>query len=247
MVKLSPRLSKIFDLIPNSECLADIGCDHGYLSIAVAEAGKANRVVAMDVNKGPLESAKENVLAAGFSKIIELRLSDGLKMLSDSEAEVICICGMGGLLMKRIIDADINKAKNAKCLILEPQSEYMEFRKFLLENHFVIDDEDITTEENKIYPIIKVHFDPAYDTQMSDVELKYGPVLLEKWPSLLEKQLQKSKGEFMDIKSNLQSKITDLNKATPILERIDQLDYELKLIDEAYERFGGKFNGKDNH
>ena len=37
--------------------LADIGTDHGYIPIALVQAGKVPRAIAMDINKGPLERA----------------------------------------------------------------------------------------------------------------------------------------------------------------------------------------------
>lgn len=240
MIKLSPRLQLVFDLIPKCGVFADIGCDHGYLSIAVAQAQKADKIIAMDINKGPLMSAQENVEAEGLSEIIELRLSDGIRKLAENEANVICICGMGGVLMKRIIETDLVKAKNADCLILEPQSEYMEFRRFLVENGFLIEDEAITSEENKYYPIIKATYDPDNVKFLSDVELKYGPCLLEKKPDLLFAQLEKSKKEFSEIRDSLKGKISDTNKAIPMQKRIDELEYEISLIDQAYHLLGGR-------
>ena len=95
-------------MIPECSTVADVGCDHGYLSIALLENKRAQKVIAMDVNKGPLSKAKENVTSAGFESDCELRLSDGLKALSHSEAEVICICGMVGALIGRFV-IDENK------------------------------------------------------------------------------------------------------------------------------------------
>ncbi|MBR4706588.1 MAG: SAM-dependent methyltransferase, partial [Pseudobutyrivibrio sp.] len=105
MIKLSDRLQIVYDMVPKCDSVADVGCDHGYLTIALLENNKAKTAVAMDVNKGPLQSAKANVTSAGFGKQTDFRLSNGLEKLSTSEADVICICGMGGALIKRILDA----------------------------------------------------------------------------------------------------------------------------------------------
>ena len=63
---LGKRLSKVASLILPAETLADVGCDHGYLSIYLVEKALCRRVIAMDVNKGPLQKARENVRKYGY-------------------------------------------------------------------------------------------------------------------------------------------------------------------------------------
>ena len=41
--------------------VADVGTDHGYLAVACIEEKVATQVIAIDVNQGPLESAKRFV------------------------------------------------------------------------------------------------------------------------------------------------------------------------------------------
>ena len=89
------------DMVSTGGVVADIGCDHGYLSIYLLESGKKDRAIAMDVRPGPLSSAEENIRLAGLSDSIELRLSDGLEKLSIGEADTVVIAGMGGPLMER--------------------------------------------------------------------------------------------------------------------------------------------------
>lgn len=247
MLKLSSRLQKIYDFIPKCRILADIGCDHGYLSIAVAQSELADKIIAMDINKGPLESANANVTQMGLNSKIELRLSDGMRKLELDEVDVVCVCGMGGLLMKRIIETDLQKAKNATCLILEPQSEMMEFRRFLLDNKFIIDDEEIATEENKFYPIIRAHYDAESAYELTEVQLKYGPCLLKKAPELLVEYLNKSKLEYSEIITNLKGKIETSKKSEALQKRINELEYEIKLINEAFELLGGYSYGKGDN
>lgn len=235
MVKLSTRLKIVYDMIDNCGCIADIGCDHGYLSIAIAQGQKADRVIAMDVNRGPLDAAKANVTASGLSDVIELRLSDGMKKLSVGEAAGICICGMGGLLMKRIVDAGLDCAKEAKYLILEPQSEYLELRSYLYNEGFCFDLEDIVIEENKTYPIMKVHYEPNDEKRehLNGLQLKFGPRLLESKPELFIKYLDKQEAELSEIKGKLVEKMQENATNVPINARIEQLTSELELIKEA--------------
>ena len=80
-MELSNRLQAVADLLDCHEAIADIGCDHGFVSIYLIESKKASKVLAMDVNKGPLERAKEHVEEKRLSTYIETRLSDGAKAL----------------------------------------------------------------------------------------------------------------------------------------------------------------------
>ncbi|MBP6890122.1 MAG: tRNA (adenine(22)-N(1))-methyltransferase TrmK, partial [Veillonella sp.] len=56
-MKLSKRLAAAYDMVPNARCIADVGTDHGYLAAALLQGGKADYVIAIDVNKGPLATA----------------------------------------------------------------------------------------------------------------------------------------------------------------------------------------------
>jgi tRNA (adenine22-N1)-methyltransferase len=229
MIKLSPRLQIVYDMISSCDTVADVGCDHGYLSIALLENKVSKKVIAMDVNKGPLAKARENIQAAGFTDSSDLRLSDGLAKLDEGEANVICICGMGGALIGRIIRAGINVAKSADYLIIEPQSEYYELRSFLMEQGFVIDDEDLTTEENKIYPIIKLHYECDEESRIaySKAQLIYGPKVLEKKPQLLQRLLDKNESEYSSILNKLEA---GGNSSSAIEARCSELKEELEII-----------------
>ena len=109
--------------------VADIGCDHGYVSIYLVESGIASRAIAMDVRKGPLSGAASNIHDYGLSDYITTRLSDGLKALEPGEADAIIIEGMGGKRMMRILEEGNPAALGACFGVLQPQSDLDEFRK----------------------------------------------------------------------------------------------------------------------
>ena len=245
MIRLSPRLQIIYDMVPGCNTVADVGCDHGYLTIALLEGRIAANAIAMDVNKGPLESAKSNVSQAGFADEVQFRLSNGLAKLTPDEADVICICGMGGALIQRILDAGLPVAKTAKALILEPQSEYKSLRQFLSTNHFSILDEELCTEEGKIYPIMKVSYTPETTIELSEAELEYGPVIIEKSPELLGTLLAKNKNEYTSILEKL-NKQQDLKSDSPILKRKEELSNKLDIIRQLALKME-EGHGKSNH
>lgn len=60
-MKLTERLEKVAALVPPSTSMADIGTDHGYLPLALLEAGKVERAIACDINEGPLQRARDHI------------------------------------------------------------------------------------------------------------------------------------------------------------------------------------------
>ena len=87
---LSKRMEAVAALVPqNMNVVADVGCDHAYVSIKLKTDNKADKVIAMDLREGPLEIAAKNIERFGVEKDIEIRLSDGLDKLSKAEADAI--------------------------------------------------------------------------------------------------------------------------------------------------------------
>lgn len=154
-MELSKRLQAIADMVTTGSRTADVGCDHGFVSIYLYENKIAPKVYAMDLREGPLQRAREHIEAKGFSDYIETRLSDGVEALAAGEADTLICAGMGGRLMAEILSKGHEKAAMMKELILQPQSELRYFREFLRQSGFVIVKENMIKEDGKFYPIIK--------------------------------------------------------------------------------------------
>lgn len=151
--------------------VADIGCDHAYVSIALVERNIAQKVIAMDVRKGPLEIAAKNIAEYGFDENIDIRLSDGMDKLAPGEADAVVIAGMGGLLMRNILSNGLHVMENhvkqnvklgdtlpevkRPVLILQPQSDIREVRHFLQTCSYYIEREQMLIDEGKYYTVIR--------------------------------------------------------------------------------------------
>lgn len=166
-LKMSVRLRKIAELLRGPEKLraADVGCDHGYVSIYLVTHGIAKSCIAMDVRSGPLSGAKENVAEYGLSDIIETRLSDGLKELEPGEADALVIAGMGGNLMRRILEEGNPKKLGINTAVLQPQSDIADFRQFLRDSGYVITDEKVIEEDGKFYFPMKVRLEKGTSSE----------------------------------------------------------------------------------
>ena len=154
-VQLSMRLCAIAGMVTKGNRLADVGCDHGYLSIYLVEERIVPSAIAMDVRPGPLSRARENISRYGLEDYIETRLSDGLTKLEPGEGDTLVIAGMGGPLMERILNEGAKVREGFQELILQPQSDLPHFRHFLSEIGWEIVREEMIKEDGKFYPMMK--------------------------------------------------------------------------------------------
>ena len=61
-MKLTDRLLKIASLVDKDKRLADIGTDHGYIPVYLLNKNTIQYAILGDVNKGPLDNAKKEVM-----------------------------------------------------------------------------------------------------------------------------------------------------------------------------------------
>ncbi len=151
---MTPRLLAVAQMVKNSDCVADIGTDHAYVPVYLVMNNIINSAIAMDINKGPIMRADDNIKRFSLGEKIKTRLSDGLSELKNNEADTAIIAGMGGVLINRIIDADKDRLTSVKSYILQPMTAICETRKYLEKNGFLIVDEKLAKEDEKIYTII---------------------------------------------------------------------------------------------
>ena len=142
------RLEAVFDIVPHAESIADIGTDHGYLAVELIVRGKAKRVIAGDVHKGPLESAKSYIKSRGLSDVIDCRLGDGLQVTKKGELNGAICCGMGGFLMRDIVEEG---PEPLEFYVLQPQNGQAELRQYMVKKGYRIVKEIIMKDMGKMY------------------------------------------------------------------------------------------------
>lgn len=119
---LSLRLTRVGEQIPDQARLADIGSDHAYLPVALMLQNKIQYAVAGEVVKGPFESASRQV-KNGLSDKITVRLADGLAAIQpDDQIDTVVIAGMGGTLIRTILENGKSQQKitGKERLVLQP-------------------------------------------------------------------------------------------------------------------------------
>ena len=234
-ILLSKRMQMVADMITKGNVAADIGCDHGFVSIYLIEQGICPRVIAMDVNEGPLLRAKEHVEARGLTQYIDIRLSDGIDKLLENEVDSVFIAGMGGRLVIKILSDHFDKVKELKEVILQPQSELHLVRHFLAQQGMTIVQEDMVEETGKFYPCMKAVW-KEQSVAYTELEEWYGPLLLRDKHSVLHRFLLKEKDMFAqiteDIRKNAKCGVTEDTKAENIQKRIEQIAMALACYGE---------------
>lgn len=187
-MELSRRLMSVASGVTKGNRLADIGTDHGYIPIYLVSEGIVPSAIAMDVNQGPLDRADAHIREYGLEDKIGTRLSNGLEKLDADEADTIVIAGMGGALMTNILSQGSHVVAAGKELILQPQSEIFKVRRFLHENGYRIEKEQIVLEEGKYYFILKAV--PGVQTFAEDYLYEYGEYLLKEKDPLMKEYLE---------------------------------------------------------
>ena len=227
MVPVSKRMKKIAEMV-SAKRVADIGCDHGFVSIYLIKEKDVDHVFAMDINDGPLKRAYEHVNEYGLTNRIEVIKSDGAKAIKPGEADGAVIAGMGGRLTERIILDSIDVFQKMDEMILSPQSEIDHVRRFLIQNGFDILDEDMVLDESKFYVIIKCSYDASVKRQIDDVQALYGPVLIEKKHPVLIDYLNERLIKLEDIVKRIDEGTEQ--KSDKKRARTDEVNGEIELI-----------------
>ncbi len=192
-MQLSKRLQAVADLVTPGNRVADIGCDHAYTSIYLVEHGISPHVIAMDVNQGPIDQARKNIVRYGYETQIETRRSNGLQKLALGEADTILIAGMGGALTLQILEDRPEVLAGVGELVLQPQSEIYKVRSTMTERAFTIVEENMVKDEGKYYVMMKVL--PPGNSQEKEYLLTkpehfyYGRLLLEQRNEVLHEFL----------------------------------------------------------
>ena len=181
-------------LVRNGRGLIDVGTDHGYLPVMLAESGYSGALFASDINAGPLSAARRTAAEAGLTNRIRFFLCDGLRLCPPDEIDTIVIAGMGGDMIVKILD-EAEWCMNPRYhLILQPMTKAEVLRYWLVNNEFAIESETIAADGGSLYQIISASF--GGKTMLSDAELFIGKRSLCKEQSLYEQQLEQVIARF---------------------------------------------------
>jgi tRNA (adenine22-N1)-methyltransferase len=172
VIKLDNRLISILSEI-EGDVLADIGCDHGKLSISALLNDKCKRVIAVDISEKSLQKTIELARDCSCSNSIETRVSDGFKAITQP-IDTAVIAGLGGYEIKSIL---LDKLPPVRRFIVCPHQNASVARKALNQIGYGALKDYIVQEGEKYYPIIVAEKNQKI---YCDDELRFGKNLPKK-------------------------------------------------------------------
>lgn len=156
---ISKRLLACAEYICPGDVVADIGCDHGYLGIHLLKSGVASRIIASDINEGPLQSARNNAKKFGVEERMTFHLSDGVKLIP-RDFDVLVCAGMGGDTMVSILEGAPWLKGGQYRLVLQCQSKTPVLRRYLSESGWQIKQEEVLKDGRFLYTVMEVCWNP---------------------------------------------------------------------------------------
>ncbi len=223
---LSQRLQTVADFVLAHARLADIGSDHAYLPIYLAQQHRIDYGVAGEVVQGPYQLSVDHVHQYGLEQVIKVRLADGLQAIQPTDAiNTITIAGMGGTLISNILTAGADRLRGNERLILEPNVSGYLVRQWLADHHYQITHEVILAEDKHVYEVIVG--DPATTpVAYSQLDIMFGPFLRREHNAAFVQKWQDELAKQRYILANLQ-------KAQHATTRLNQVKQQIKLIQEV--------------
>lgn len=231
-VKLSKRLKTVATFVSKGAYLADIGSDHGYLPCYICQHDDDAKAIASEVRKGPFLRTKETVEHYQLSERIDVRLGDGLSVLTEQDPITdIVIAGMGGSLITQILTDGKSLLRYVNKIIVQPNNNAQRIRKFFIDNQLTLTSETILEENNQIYEILvaetKKLQSPYDDTISLEKQLFFGPFLMSEKSAVFKKKWQFEKEKITKILIQLRS-----NEAQNV-DKIKLFQNQLHWIEEA--------------
>jgi tRNA (adenine22-N1)-methyltransferase len=169
ILHLGARLEAIVDLCPITKKIADIGCDHGYVTAELILEDKAKMVVATEKSEQCLNKAIILANTINIAPFISFRQGDGFEPITKyDKIDCAVIAGMGG---EEIIQILQNKPRRLFDFVLQPMKDTVKLREYLLQNHFKIEVDKLVKDGDKFYNVIKTTHGRD---RMSDIEVFFG-------------------------------------------------------------------------
>ncbi len=206
------RIEAISQLIDNDESVIDIGCDHGFLAKMLRIKGNNKLIICSDNKIGPLNNARNNLI--GYDNI-HFELTDGVDNI-DTVCDVCVLAGMGHNTVISIIENNESYFRNCKKIIIQVNSVVAQMRQYLSNHKFQIIDECMVYDY-KYYQIMVVK---SGQQQLNELQIEFGPVLLEKKGEVFLQCYQKQLSHFQSLLSTLPENHTDRSQLSKKIEQI---------------------------
>ncbi len=156
---LDARLSAAAALVRPGLPAADIGCDHGKLAAALAASGRCPQVIGADLRPDPLAKARRTIEKMHCEDRVELRLGDGLSVLSAGEVGTVIIAGVSAQTTWEMLEAaPWLFAPGSARLVLVPATRHDALRRWLAANGFALVCDRPVTAAGRRYAVMAAEY-----------------------------------------------------------------------------------------
>lgn len=180
---ISKRLLCCAAQVPAGARVADIGADHGYLSIELLLHRAAAFVHACDLREMPIRRAMENALRYGVADKMRFSRADGLAAVDPAQVDTVVCAGMGGDLIARILGDAPWLRNESYLLVLQAQSSGNDLRRKLGPLGFGIETETLVEDGGFLYQVITARY--GRPAALSPGQQYISPQLLASGSALL--------------------------------------------------------------
>lgn len=199
MIKLSKRLLTIANLIDDNSKVADIGCDHGLVSIYLAMNKQNISIIASDINQNALDNAIKNINKYHLEDKIKVCLSNGLDNIND-EIDTIIISGMGGHTIVDILTNNQEKLHTVNNIIIQSNNDIEYVRRKIVKLGYYISKEELILDKNIYYTVILF---TKGKKKYTNKEYYFGPILLKENSKIFIERKNKEYTKLLNIKNNI--------------------------------------------
>ena len=208
---ISARLLQIAMMIERNKVVFDVGSDHALLPCFLIESGISKKVYAGEIAEGPLQNVKQTIEKRGLEGKIVPVFSDGLAKAAD-DVDIVVIAGMGYHTIKHILDScDVSRYQY---FIVQSNTDVDLLRAYISEKGYTIEDEKVVYDDF-YYQVIR--FSADLHDPYSDLEIKYGPILLKRRDEVFLAYLKQTLDKLKEInviakKAEIAEKIAEIEK-----------------------------------
>lgn len=220
---------KLIASFVNSDVVAEVGADHGYITKYLFDTNKIEFAALTDISDKSLQKARDNFKNCKYSNQVCFAVGDGLQALTqindsvkNNKIEQIIIAGMGA---KEIISI-LKQNKSYQNFVLQPQKNVVDLRKFLIQNNYRIK-KDVMVKDGKIfYNVLQVVKNKFKTQKLTKRQLMFGLSNI--------KSPNKDFCEYLNFKINQYSQILKNSNSKQIQNKFLLIQKELEKINKKH-------------
>lgn len=200
---LDERLKLAASFVRPNAVFADIGCDHGRLSVYLMQQCAAARGYACDIRPQPLDKAKQLLSRTGLSGKVETILTDGLIGLEGRGITDVIVAGIGGEVLAHIVEEAAFLKDSSVRIILQPQSKEQLLRRTLYRLGYRIEQEECVHAGRFLYTVMVVSY--CGEEKEIDDFFAYCGLLTENSNKLKKEKLCRTAATLAEIAVNMKN------------------------------------------